>query len=83
MTATHLGCLTFEVTSEADLKIIYQVDLLAHDRNGFCSCMDFSTRHQPMVIREEGISRCKHINFAREVALDDFLKRVQKYQNPL
>lgn len=53
----------------------YQVDLLAHNGNGHCGCVNFGVVHWAKVKVGER-SRCKHINLAREEFLNDLLKTI-------
>ncbi len=59
----------------------YLVDISSYDWNGECDCPHFQCRLAPRV-RDGEKGRCKHIHAAREVALDDIGRRLQKAMEP-
>jgi hypothetical protein len=63
------------VTSQKDPSVTYLVDLMEYNRNGKCTCLGFSCKHQPILENfppafcdwEGDFHRCKHIKLLRAV----------------
>ncbi len=62
----------YVVTSESKEGTIYDVDVLAHNTEGHCTCADWANRIGPCIERGEKPARrfCKHVALAREDMLD-------------
>ena len=70
----------FQVSSESRDGLWFLVDLQANRFNGFCGCEDFQARRGVILRDHDGarspLSRCKHIQSARDYLLDRFLERL-------
>lgn len=65
------------VHSESQLETLYDVDILAHEGQGHCTCPDWLNRIGPAIDRGELPARrfCKHIIEAREHFADLCIER--------
>lgn len=68
----------YHVYSETQAETMYDVELLANNGNGRCTCQDWQMRIGPYLERSEDPPRrfCKHIIACREYFLDDVIKRM-------
>lgn len=74
----------FLVTSENNQNTQYKVDILCHrignHWNGECGCDNFHFARMKLV-RAGTISRCKHLDAARDFALDNDLTNYARENN--
>jgi hypothetical protein len=85
MKVEHWGRCLFLVTSESIPDRVYQVDLVANNGIGHCSCPDFAKKRQPLIdaggkIGDENLF-CKHIRVSRSHFLDNILSELSKIEN--
>lgn len=71
----------FLVTSEKQGKdTVYDVDLLAYEGYGHCTCQDFMYRVLPKLEKADPQDppshRCKHLILCREHFTDEIIKRM-------
>ena len=69
------------VTSEKQGKdTVYDVDLLAYEGYGHCTCQDFMYRVLPKLEKADPLDppthRCKHLILCRESFTDEIIKRM-------
>ena len=79
------GRYVFRVSSESFPGRYYIVDLVANNGIGHCSCMDFSTKRQPLIdsggkLGDERLF-CKHIKVVRNYFLNRVLTHLAKEEN--
>lgn len=69
--------LVYRVRSEANPRNFYRVDLLANDGRGECMCKWWATHCWP-IIRDGGVSWCKHGDACRSHFLNQLLPEMAR-----
>lgn len=80
--------LVYWVQSESGKEIDpYRVDLTGYNGNGECNCMNFKTKHgpvlsrtPPLLLKPSPATRCKHIRAAREYFTDEAIGFIVKQE---